>query len=118
MVKQRGFHDSQEINFWFSFFFLQKLDLGVFVDLEKFQPMQHKNELWNPKTSSFMHGLSQNLLYMIKQRGFNDSQEIIFWILFHFLQKFNLSVFVDLEQARFQEFVKGGGTSQIFFRGC
>ena len=38
MMKQKGFHDSQEINFWISFYFFQKLDLSVFVDLEKFQP--------------------------------------------------------------------------------
>ena len=29
----------REMNFWISFYFFQKLDLvGVFVDLEKFQP--------------------------------------------------------------------------------
>ena len=39
MINQKGFHDSQEINFWILFYFIQKLDLSVFVDLaEKFQP--------------------------------------------------------------------------------
>ena len=38
MIKQRGFHDSQGINFLISFYFFQKLDLSVFVYLEKFQP--------------------------------------------------------------------------------
>ena len=28
-----GFHDSQEIDFWISFYFFQKFDLSVFVDL-------------------------------------------------------------------------------------
>ena len=36
MIKQRGFNDSQEINFCISFYFFQKLDLSVFVDLENF----------------------------------------------------------------------------------
>ena len=31
MIKQKGFHDSQGMNFWISFHFLQKLDLSVFV---------------------------------------------------------------------------------------
>ena len=35
--KAKGFNDSQEINFWILFYFLHKLDLSVFVDLEKFQ---------------------------------------------------------------------------------
>ena len=39
MIKQRGFNDSQEINFQILFYFFQKLDLSVFVDLEKFQPL-------------------------------------------------------------------------------
>ena len=98
MMKQKGFHDSQEINFWISFYFFQKLDLSVFVDLEKFQPWYIESELWRPKTSSFMHGLSWNLLYMMKQKGFHDSQEINFWISFYFFQKLDLSVFVDLEK--------------------
>ena len=38
MIKQKGFNDSQEINFWILFYFFQKLDLNVFVDLEKIQP--------------------------------------------------------------------------------
>ena len=38
MIKQKGFNDSQEMNFWISFYFFQKLDLSVFVDLEKIQP--------------------------------------------------------------------------------
>ena len=38
MIKQKGFNDSQEINFEFYFIFFQKLDLNVFVDLEKIQP--------------------------------------------------------------------------------
>ena len=39
MIKQKGFHDSQEIDFLnFINFFFQKFDLSVFVDLEKFQP--------------------------------------------------------------------------------
>ena len=40
MIKQKGFNDSQEINFEFYFifiFFFQKLDLNVLVDLEKIQ---------------------------------------------------------------------------------
>ena len=37
MIKQKGFNDSQEINF-FKFNFIQKLDLNAFVNLEKFQP--------------------------------------------------------------------------------
>ena len=32
----KGFHDCQRINFWILFF--QKLDLNVFMDLEKIQP--------------------------------------------------------------------------------
>ena len=35
---------------------------------------------------------------MIKQKGFHDSYGIIFWILFYFFQKLDLSVFVVLEQ--------------------
>ena len=38
MIKQKGFNDPQGIKFWISFSFFQKLDLSVFVDLEKFQP--------------------------------------------------------------------------------
>ena len=40
MMKQKGFNDSQEINFWIYFYFFQKLDLSALVDLEKekFQP--------------------------------------------------------------------------------
>ena len=38
MTMQKGFNDSQEINFWISFYFFQKLDLSTFVDLEKIQP--------------------------------------------------------------------------------
>ena len=38
MIKQKGFHDSQGINFRISFYFFQKLDVSVFVDLEKIQP--------------------------------------------------------------------------------
>ena len=38
MIKQKGFNDSQGINFWIAFYFFQKLDISVFVDLEKFQP--------------------------------------------------------------------------------
>ena len=34
MMKQRGLNDSQEINFGISFYFFQKLDLSVFVDLD------------------------------------------------------------------------------------
>ena len=34
MIKQKGFNDSQEINFWILFF--QKLDRSVFVDLKIF----------------------------------------------------------------------------------
>ena len=37
MINQKVFIDSQGINFWISFYFFQKLDLSVFVDLEKFQ---------------------------------------------------------------------------------
>ena len=38
MIKQKGLHDSQGINFWISIYFFQKLDLSALVDLEKFQP--------------------------------------------------------------------------------
>ena len=38
MIKHKSFIDSQVINFCISFYFIQKLDLSVFVDLEKFQP--------------------------------------------------------------------------------
>ena len=38
MIKQKGFNDSEEINFWILFYVFQKLDLGTFVDLEKSQP--------------------------------------------------------------------------------
>ena len=31
MIKQMGFSESQKINFCISFYFFQKLDLGVFV---------------------------------------------------------------------------------------
>ena len=34
MIKQKGFHDSQGINFSVLFYFFQKLDLSVFVDLQ------------------------------------------------------------------------------------
>ena len=34
-IKQRSFDASQETNLWFSFYFFQKLDLSVLVDLEK-----------------------------------------------------------------------------------
>ena len=36
MIKQKGLNDSQEIIF--EFYFFQKLDPNVFVDLEKIQP--------------------------------------------------------------------------------
>ena len=39
MIKQIGFHDSQGINFWISFYFFHELGLSVFVELEKFQPL-------------------------------------------------------------------------------
>ena len=38
MMKQTGFHVPQEIDFWINFHLFQKLDLSVFVDLEKFLP--------------------------------------------------------------------------------
>ena len=34
-MKQRGFHDRQGISFWNFILFFHKLDLSVFVDLEK-----------------------------------------------------------------------------------
>ena len=37
MIKQKGFYDSQGINFWILFYFFQKLELGVFVDFVKIQ---------------------------------------------------------------------------------
>ena len=37
MIKQKGFYDSQGMNFWISFYFFQKLDLSSIVDLEKIQ---------------------------------------------------------------------------------
>ena len=53
----------------------------MLVDLRKnFSPdtLGLKSELGNPKTSLFMHGLSQSFLYMIKQRDFNDTLEMDF----------------------------------------
>ena len=44
-----------------NFFLFQKLDTSVFVDLEELLPWYFRSELWSPKTSSFMHGLSWNL---------------------------------------------------------
>ena len=38
MIKQKGFHDSQGMNFWILFYFFQKLEFSVLVDLEKIQP--------------------------------------------------------------------------------
>ena len=38
MINQRGFNNSQEINFWISFYFFQKLDHSLFEDLEIFSP--------------------------------------------------------------------------------
>ena len=38
MINQKVFIDSQGINFRISFYFFQKLDVSVFVDLEKIQP--------------------------------------------------------------------------------
>ena len=38
MIKQKGFHDYQGISLWIIFYFFQKLELSVFVDLEKIQP--------------------------------------------------------------------------------
>ena len=43
-------------------FFLEKSDFSAFVDLEKFQTWYIRSELWSPKTSSFMHGLTSNWL--------------------------------------------------------
>ena len=43
-----------------------------------------------------MHGFTWSVLYMIKQKGFNDSHGIVFWISFYFFQKFDISAFVDL----------------------
>ena len=48
--------------FSYFFFFLEKPDFSVFVDLEKFQPRYLRSELWSHKTSSFMHELSWSLL--------------------------------------------------------
>ena len=39
-----------------------------------------------------------NLLEIIEQEGFHDSQAINIWILFYFFQKLDLSVFVDFEK--------------------
>ena len=38
MMKQKGYHDFQGNNFWISFYFFQKFNLRVFVDLENFSP--------------------------------------------------------------------------------
>ena len=38
MINQKVFIDSQGINFRILFYFFQKLDLSVFVDLERFSP--------------------------------------------------------------------------------
>ena len=63
MIKQKGFNDSQGIIIWISFYFFQKLDLSVFVDLEKkFSPDTLGVNFWSFKTSSIMHGLSWSLL--------------------------------------------------------
>ena len=72
-MEQRSFNDSQEIDFWISFYFIfQKLDLSVFVNLEKFQPISHKSELWSPKTSSFRKN-------KVRDKEAND----IFWLYFN-----------------------------------
>ena len=56
MIKQKVFNDSQEINVWISFYFFQKLDLSMFVDLEKIQP-------WVPDTLGVNFEVL-NLLYL------------------------------------------------------
>ena len=38
MINQKTFIDFQGINFRILFYFFQKLDLSVFVDLENFHP--------------------------------------------------------------------------------
>ena len=38
MMEQKGFHDFQGIHFWILFYFFQKFDLRVFVDLENSSP--------------------------------------------------------------------------------
>ena len=38
MINQKVFIDSKGINFRILFYFFQKLDLSVFVDLERFSP--------------------------------------------------------------------------------
>ena len=47
------------INIWILFYFFNKLDLSVFVDLEKFQPWYIRSELGSTKTSSFIYGLCE-----------------------------------------------------------
>ena len=61
------------IDFWISLHFLLKLDLTVFVNIEKFQLSYLTSELGIPK-----HELSWNLLETIKKRGFHAYQEIHF----------------------------------------
>ena len=57
----------------FFLFFLENLILVHLWTYKKFSPdSSPDSELWSPKSSSFMHGLSWSLLYMTKQRGFHD----------------------------------------------
>ena len=58
---------AQGINFWISFYFLQKLDLSVFADLEKFQPWYLRSELGSHETYSFMDGLSWLMKFALNE---------------------------------------------------
>ena len=84
--------------FQFFPFLFEISDLSGLVDLEKIQRDSIRVNFRSPKSSSFMHGLSPNLLEMIKQKELNDSQGINFWISFYFFQKLDLSLFVDLKK--------------------
>ena len=71
MIKQKDFIDCQEINFWISFYFFQKLDFSVFVDFEKFQPLIPQE--WTLK--------SLNLIYVciIVKFALNDRAKGFSW---------------------------------------
>ena len=99
MIKQKGFHNSKGINFLILFDFFQKLDLSVFVDLEKFQPWYLTIELESPKTSSFMHGLS------VMKFALNDIAKGFYWFpsdkflnFILFFPEIGFSVFVDFKK--------------------
>ena len=79
---QKVFIDSQGLNFRISFYFFQKLDLGVFVDLEKFQPWYLRSELWSPKSSLYMDYC--NFALGVEAKGFSWLPGDKFLISFYF----------------------------------